>query len=117
MLFFWFQADIIDIIINLKYGNKTIPLTVNGNNTFAEVKEMLAAMEDIEASSLTNITFQGRRYADDDKLKDIMNKISGSQALDFYTHLKLRGGGVIKKIGKKDRERQFQHRKRSFWTS
>ena len=61
-------------------------------------------MEDIEASSLTNITFQGRQYADDDKLKDIMDKISGSQALDFYTNLKLRGGGVIKKIGKKDRE-------------
>ncbi len=82
--------------------------------TFAEVKEKLAAMEGIEADSLSNITFQGRQYADDTKLKDIMSKIKGAQAHDFYTHRRLRGGGVSKKIGKKDREEAVSTQKKGF---
>ena len=90
---FLFQADIIDIIINVKFGMKNIPLTVNGNNTFAEVKEKLAAMEGIEADSISTIRFQGRWCADDKKLKDISDIMNHN----FYATRRLRGGGVAKR--------------------
>ena len=93
MLLFLFQADIIDIIINVKFGMKNIPLTVNGNNTFAEVKEKLAAMEGIETDSISTITFQGRWCADDKKLKDISDIMNHN----FYATRRLRGGGVAKR--------------------
>ena len=71
---------------------KTIPMKVNGNNTCAEVKEKLAAMEGIEADSISMLTFQGRQCSDDAKLKDI----KGITNHNFYATRRLRGGGVSK---------------------
>ena len=96
-----FQADIVNIIkevksIEVKFGMKTITLEVNGSNTFADVKEMLAAMEGIEAETLAMITFQGKQRADEQLLGNIDNiQPNGSR---FYATRRPRGGGkAIKK--------------------
>ena len=74
---------------------KTITLKVNGSNTCADVKEMLAAMEGIEAETLAMIKFQGKPCADEQKLKDVSNIKNHSR---FYATRRLRGG-----VGKRPR--------------